>query len=203
MAFLKLLVWSSSQSHLCQILIRFLPNMVRALLVLAIAGVQAKDSEAHGLQAVSMNVCVGLMDKFSSNQTVATAKRTKMMDAAKALINKKTHYTQDSRRWNGITNKKYPPDAPTYSDCSSAVSWIYWTVFGGGSDFLNGQNWKAGYTGTQQAHGKSISLSQASHGDLVMYGWQSPGVPEHVAMWVGNGYVVSHGSEQAQCLSVH
>merc|ERR1712000_378791 len=131
-----------------------------------------------------------------------TARRTQMMTAAKALIATTTHYTQDAvKRWNGITKKEYPPNAPVWSDCSSAVSWIYWTVFGGGSDFLNGQSWNSGYTGTQHQHGKAISLSNAEHGDLVFYGWQSAGVPEHVAMWVGSGYVVSHGSEQAQCLS--
>jgi cell wall-associated NlpC family hydrolase len=138
-----------------------------------------------------------------SSQKLLTARRTQMMTAAKALIATTTHYTQDAvKRWNGITKKEYPPNAPVWSDCSSAVSWIYWTVFGGGSDFLNGQAWKAGYTGTQTQHGKSISLSNAQHGDLVFYGGTTS-VPSHVAMWVGDGYVVSHGSEQAQCLSVH
>merc|ERR1712000_605723 len=101
-----------------------------------------------------------------------TALRTHMMTAAKALIATKTHYTQDApKRWNGITRKEYPPNAPVWSDCSSAVSWIYWTVFGTGKDILNGQNWKSGNTATQVQHGKAISLLNALHGDLVFYGW--------------------------------
>jgi cell wall-associated NlpC family hydrolase len=95
-----------------------------------------------------------------------------------------------SQRWSGIDGKVYPPNAPPYSDCSSAVTWIYWTVYGGGPDFLNGENWQAGYTGTLLQHGTQIQYSQIQPGDLVFYA-----NPEHVTMYMGNGQVVSHGED--------
>merc|ERR1719382_1753678 len=130
--------------------------------------------------------------------------RSALMKAACALYNHRAneHYTQGSKRWNGITNKKTPPEAPDYSDCSSAASWVYWTVFGKDTDYLNGQDWKAGYTGTMTKNGVSISLKDAHHGDLVFYGG-SKSVPEHVAIYAGKGMVISHGSDPVQHESVH
>jgi len=113
--------------------------------------------------------------------------------AAMALYNdrSKEHYTQGSQRWSGITGKVMPPNAPPYSDCSAAATWCYWTQYGTGPDFLNGQSWKAGYTGTLTSHGKSVSCTAMQPADLVFYG--SP--VSHVAIFVGNGKVVSHGSD--------
>ena len=51
----------------------------------------------------------------------------------------------------------------------------------------------AGYTGTLAQHGRLVSLSQARPGDLVLYGGGWP--YHHVAVYVGFGRVVSHGSE--------
>eukprot|EP00549_Striatella_unipunctata_P017274 CAMPEP_0118673512 /NCGR_PEP_ID=MMETSP0800-20121206/365_1 /TAXON_ID=210618 ORGANISM="Striatella unipunctata, Strain CCMP2910" /NCGR_SAMPLE_ID=MMETSP0800 /ASSEMBLY_ACC=CAM_ASM_000638 /LENGTH=192 /DNA_ID=CAMNT_0006568587 /DNA_START=297 /DNA_END=875 /DNA_ORIENTATION=- len=129
--------------------------------------------------------------------------RDALMEAAWALYNNraKGHYTQGPKRWNGILYKNYPPDAPDFSDCSSAVSWIYWTVFGQGPDFLNRENWTAGYTGTMKSHGRSISLSDALQGDLVFYGGTS--APAHVAIYVGGGMVISHGGDPVRYESVH
>merc|ERR1740121_332053 len=141
--------------------------------------------------AVALNIALAWEVNASEPFTcpdgeVKDPNRIALMKAACALYDHRAneHYTQGSKRWNGITNKKVPPQAPDYSDCSSAASWVYWTVFGQGTDYLNGQNWKAGYTGTMTSHGVSISLKDAHHGDLVFYGG-SKSVPEHVAIYAG------------------
>jgi len=124
-----------------------------------------------------------------------SAQRQGLYNAAMAVYNNraKEHYTQGSQRWIGITSKVRPPSAPTYSDCSSAATWCYWTVFGSGPDFLNNQGWKAGYTGTMSGRGKSVTCSKMQAGDLAFYG--NP--ISHVSISVGNGKVVSHGSDPA------
>lgn len=122
--------------------------------------------------------------------------RDKIVKAAWALYNQRAneHYTQDSRRWSGITNKVCPPSAPVYSDCSSAATWAYWVVFGKGNDFLNGQRWGAGYTGTLTSFGHIVSLSSAKPGDLVFYGTTSGSI-SHVSIYIGDGMTISHGSD--------
>jgi len=119
--------------------------------------------------------------------------RSGVVTAAMALYNNRVneHYTQGSQRWSGITGKVMPPSAPQYSDCSAAATWAYWTQYGNGPDFLNGQNWKAGYTGTLTSHGTAVNCANMQPADLVFYG--SP--VSHVAIYVGNGKVVSHGSD--------
>jgi len=122
-----------------------------------------------------------------------SAQRQGIYTAAMALYNNRAseHYTQGSQRWMGITNGVRPPSAPTYSDCSAAATWCYWTVFGTGPDFVNGQNWRAGYTGTLSGRGRSTPCSTMQIGDLAFYG--SP--ISHVAISIGGGRVVSHGSD--------
>jgi cell wall-associated NlpC family hydrolase len=122
------------------------------------------------------------------------ANRQCLMVGAKALYDQRANeiYTGDvNKRWDGIFDNIHPPSAPKYSDCSSAVSWIYWTCFGSGPDFINGQQWNDGYTGTLDQHGTKISLSQAQPGDLVFYG--NP--IDHVAIYIGSDRVISHGSD--------
>lgn len=123
-----------------------------------------------------------------------SANRQCLMTAAKALYDQRVNeiYAGDvNKRWDGIFDNVRPPSAPKYSDCSSAVSWIYWTCFGEGPDFINGEDWNDGYTGTLDQHGTKISLSQAQPGDLVFYG--NP--IDHVAIYIGSGRVISHGSD--------
>jgi cell wall-associated NlpC family hydrolase len=123
--------------------------------------------------------------------------RQRLVDAAYLIYNNRASITYSQNavlRWEGLHNGIRPPQFPRHSDCSSAVSWDYWLVFGSGPDFLNGQNWKAGYTGTQINHGKKISVGQARPGDLVFYG-STPWNITHVAIYVGNGRVISHGSD--------
>lgn len=55
-----------------------------------------------------------------------------------------------------------------------------------------------GYTGTLAVHGQLVSTNQARPADLVLYGGGYP--YEHVAVYVGFGRVISHGSEAGPLL---
>jgi len=103
------------------------------------------------------------------------------------------HYTEGGQRWSGISGHVCPTSAPPYSDCSSCTTWIYWTLFGNGADFINGESWKAGYTGTQIEHGVDVGTAEAglAVGDLCFYYHPIA----HVAIYVGGGMVVSHGAD--------
>jgi len=129
------------------------------------------------------------------NSTPATDddKRAALVSAAMTLYEQRAHehYSEASNRWSGITGHVLPPNAPTYSDCSAAVTWVYWTEFGAGPDFLNDQNWQGGNTASLSAHGKVVSCSKMGNGDLAFYG--NP--ISHVAINIGGGRVVSHGSD--------
>jgi cell wall-associated NlpC family hydrolase len=105
-------------------------------------------------------------------------------------------YTQGGARWDGIRRgcRAYKGSYPTSADCSSFVTWCLWDALGAkGPDIVNGAGWTQGYTGTQVAHGKRVPLDKIRRGDLVFYGG-SGGIPGHVAIYVGDGKVVSHGS---------
>ena len=103
------------------------------------------------------------------------------------------HYTQSPMRMQGVRQRIKPPQYPFWEDCSSFATWTYWTAGAPDPNALgyNGQ----GYTGTLWNHGQHVyGLSNAKKGDLVLYGWRN-WIPTHVAIYVGNGRVVSHGSE--------
>lgn len=101
------------------------------------------------------------------------------------------HYTQSSLRMYGVRNRIRPPAIPRYEDCSSFATWCYWLAGAADPNGLgyNGQ----GYTGTLAAHGRRVSISSLRPGDLVFYGGGFPYT--HVAIYIGGGKVVSHGSE--------
>ena len=100
-------------------------------------------------------------------------------------------YTQGSSRWSGIQKHVCPHQGvPAFTDCSAFVTWLYWSAFGKGTDFLNGEKWTAGYTGTQASHGVAVSRAHAQPGDVVLYG--HPTI-SHAAMYVGNHQVVEFG----------
>jgi hypothetical protein len=101
------------------------------------------------------------------------------------------HYTQGPLRMEGVRRRLRPPSIPRWEDCSSFATWCYWVSGTADPNRLNynGQ----GYTGTQINHGEHISGSNLKQGDLVFYGRGS--APSHVAVYVGSGRVVSHGSE--------
>ena len=114
----------------------------------------------------------------------------------------KVHYTQKSRRWDGI-NKDYQAskgEYPKYADCSAYATWCIWNGLDHYRcrDTVNGLRWKGGYTGTMLNHGKRIrKLANVLPGDCVIYGRGGNG--RHTAIVVGRRdgvpMVVSHGSE--------
>lgn len=124
------------------------------------------------------------------------------------------HYTQQPPRWSGfnphlLIGARHQPD---FADCSAYVTWCIGSarklVRGKlGQDVLNGQEWKAGYTGTLINHGNrhSAGVKYWYPGrTLVFYdnrhdpsriAERRPIVVSHVAMYVGHGMVVSFGSD--------
>jgi cell wall-associated NlpC family hydrolase len=111
------------------------------------------------------------------------------------------HYTQGGDRWSAIRDELLPwkGEYLRRGDCSSTATWMLWLGLGhhfGLPDHVNGQLWRAGYTGTLVNHGKGVAHDEnLKVGDLVFYGDQGAGVPEHVAVYTGGGYVFSHGSD--------
>jgi Putative peptidoglycan binding domain/CHAP domain len=104
----------------------------------------------------------------------------------------KIRYTQSGLRMEGVREKIRPPDVPTWEDCSSFVTWLYWLA---GAPDPNGLNYNGyGFTGTQIQHGHEVSRSAAKDGDLVFYG-RSDAAISHVAVIVTASNVVSHGSD--------
>lgn len=83
-----------------------------------------------------------------------------------------------------------------FEDCSSSITGLYWLA---GLPDPNGLGYNGyGYTGTQSAHGWVVwhlgqPLSLLRPGDLVFYGGGWP--HHHVAMYLGNGRVFSHGTD--------
>jgi len=106
------------------------------------------------------------------------------------------HYTQRARRWAISTGRRSKRGQyPNYADCSAYATYLLWdaTHDHHTRDFVNGAWWRAGFTGTMVRHGVRISRP-ALVGDCIFYGG-SYWVPHHVAVYIGNGRVFSHGSE--------
>lgn len=109
------------------------------------------------------------------------------------------HYTQSVRRWDGINLnlKAWQGRFPRYADCSAFATWCLWNGLSHYRvrDLVNGQNWRAGYTGTMISRGKPVVHSRnMRRGDLVLYG-DPYGRSGHVAVYIGGSLVISHGSE--------
>ncbi len=135
----------------------------------------------------------------------AAARRAAVEAALLGLNNiSEVHYTQDSRRWEGIGNRRVAAKGkvPHHSDCSSFATWCLWNGLNLGfdiGDVVNGLDWGAGYTGTMLQNGKQVKrVEKVRQGDCVLYGTAWPG--SHVAIVVGRQdgvpMVVSHGSEE-------
>jgi len=109
-------------------------------------------------------------------------------------------YTQDGRRMQGVRDGIRVPRFPAFEDCSSFATWCYWVA---GAPDPNGRGYDGfGFTGTQIGPGKKVTDPRP--GDLVFYGWEPAprNCPKHVAVYVGNGKVVSHGSDSGPNLAV-
>lgn len=103
------------------------------------------------------------------------------------------HYTQGLRRWEGIRLELVAQHGhyPNWADCSAFYTWCWWQALRGGPDLLNGAAWTGGYTGTLALHGRRVSTPMAGAAVLYGSGWPY----EHVALAIGGGMVISHGSE--------
>eukprot|EP00457_Paulinella_chromatophora_P004423 gb/GEZN01004435.1/.p1 GENE.gb/GEZN01004435.1/~~gb/GEZN01004435.1/.p1 ORF type:complete len:430 (-),score=21.94 gb/GEZN01004435.1/:401-1690(-) len=115
--------------------------------------------------------------------------RNGLLQAAYMIANKPVRYSQGRMRWSGI-DQHVCPNGHNYmpaADCSALVSWVYWTAFGNGPDFVNFQGWHAG---TADAPGRSVSVKNAVPGDIFLHGRPV----NHVTLYMGNGKVLSHGS---------
>lgn len=114
------------------------------------------------------------------------------------------HYTEGAQRWEGIATHRISAkgEYPHHADCSAFATWCLWNALHLGfglADIVNGEDWKAGYTGTMAQHGRLVEHGRevVLRGDCVLYG-PAPTF-EHVAIVVGHSggkpVVVSNGSE--------
>jgi peptidoglycan hydrolase-like protein with peptidoglycan-binding domain len=94
--------------------------------------------------------------------------------------------------------KGKPPWLPSRWDCSSFVTNCYYAA---NVPDPNGRNYDGlGYTGTLMSNGRQIVKTELKPGDLIFYGYNRytrPGFPygspNHVALFVGDGMVLSMG----------
>lgn len=92
-----------------------------------------------------------------------------------------------------------PPWVPQRLDCSSFVTLCYYAA---GAKDPNGRGYDGyGYTGTLIQNGRRITRKDLRPGDLVFYGFSRgtstafpQGSPTHVAVYTGEGRVLSFGS---------
>lgn len=108
------------------------------------------------------------------------------------------HYSQGPHRWDWHREdlRAWRGQYPTDLDCSSYATWCLWNGLHHYHvrDTVNGERWLAGYTGTMLEHGKRVVHPEnILRADLALYGHRFPG--EHVAICIGSGLVISHGSE--------
>lgn len=139
----------------------------------------------------------GYRSPLGLNESERRSIRGTMAEAAHFVVEHKPLYTEGAYRWDGIANhRRYQNhQGPRYADCSAVCTWYAWTStrhWPQIGDFVNGENWNYGYTGTMTQHGIDVNNDELLTGDMVFYGG-SYSVPAHVAMCVGNGKVISHG----------
>jgi peptidoglycan hydrolase-like protein with peptidoglycan-binding domain len=121
----------------------------------------------------------------------ATGTRERVVAAALfgARNRGRINYTQSSLRMYGVRNKIRIPRVTPYEDCSSFATWCYWHAGAKDPNGLGYSGW--GYTGTQARNGRRVQTPKP--GDLIFYGSGPP--YSHVAVYIGNGKCVSHGSQ--------
>lgn len=138
--------------------------------------------------------------RLTSSQRIVC--RDRVMQAAELAWRHRgeIEYTMDSPpRWNwkkahdGHGLRARNGEFPRNLDCSSFATWCEWNGLFcsfGLPDVVNGLAWKAGSTYTMDDHGQRVSLGEAIRGDCVFYA-----NPAHVAVYIGGGDVISHGSD--------
>jgi hypothetical protein len=103
-------------------------------------------------------------------------------------------YTQSGQRGD------FPswPSIPSGTDCSGEVTWIAWQSGFGAALGYYGRGSPVGWTGTLAHQGRAVANNGPLQiGDLVLYGRFPFG---HVAMYIGHGNVISHGSTGVKIL---
>lgn len=129
--------------------------------------------------------------RFAARQKALYSARTALAHAGIM------RYSEGAERWSGIDEHRraYRGEYPPVADCSAFVTWCLWdgTLLEKLSDFVNGERWRAGYTGTMTQHGVSVMGRRLLVGDAIFYGGTRD-VPQHVTIYVGSGRVISHGS---------
>lgn len=138
-----------------------------------------------------------------SKENRLQARRSTVKAAVLAFNNAPAvHYTQDAvKRWEGISKslRSSRGDFPRNADCSSFATWCLWNGLKarfGVRDTVNNLNWRGGFTGTMHNCGKRVIHQQNwLLADCVLYGIVGQPRTHHVGVHVGDGWVISHGSE--------
>ena len=141
----------------------------------------------------------GLSDEHAAHARSLIHRQAEMMIKHKDEI----RYSQGADRMVGVRNKLtiIQGEFPRTCDCSSTAYWMLWDAMHrpySVRDLVCHVGWNPNgviYTGTQYQHGIPVVHDEnLKIGDLIFYGTQGGGIPEHVAIYVGGGMVFSHGS---------
>lgn len=108
-------------------------------------------------------------------------------------------YSMGADRWDPIKRdrKAFRGQFGKTEDCSSFATWCLWNGLDhfGIKDVVNAQSFKAGWTGSMLGNGQRVSRAEILRGDCVFYLKAGTREVNHVAIYVGGGMVISHGSE--------
>lgn len=140
-----------------------------------------------------------------SDDHAAHARHLMILQANLMVRNKwSVSYSQKADRMVGVRSRLsiVRGQYPRTCDCSSTAYWMHWDAvhrpYGTRDLLVVGPDWnpnKTIYTGTMYHNGKAvIHDANLKIGDLIFYGYQGGGIPEHVAVYIGGGKVFSHGS---------
>jgi hypothetical protein len=133
-----------------------------------------------------------LIQRAAKAAAEANTTRKKIVAAARLCFEHRDeiHYTQSTKRMDGVRRKLKPPQFPVQEDCSSFVTWCY---FAADAPDPNGNNYDLnGFTGDQAPRGTEVTTPRL--GDLVFYG-PSRSEINHVNLYVGGGKIIGHGGE--------